>query len=299
MKLGERVDCGLMIGGVALAMTLGLVAAGEDSSVFWRMIAMDVVSLAAGFAAWRVGWRRWLAAAPFVVLGWTALLVLSVSCPLVGGQSGWLVLGPFATDLWAYFPLVCGLGTAWLAARLKLKARWACLLLVATFTVTMLVRIVTNEVYLERIRIFLREDAVSTAEPSRAEYEHAWCMKAMESAKPFGRSELDISDMPCKRTSSLPAAVTARFGTWFFGALNLAFVLVLAGAADFARRRTTSPQRPFAAVAFAIIGFKSMDSLLCVTNLLPFFGWSLPFATVAGSVALVTSLAAGMLVSKR
>ncbi len=86
------------------------------------MVCWTVIGLVLGTCAYLLGWRRWVKAAPYVVLGWIGLVLYSATCPLVHGHWGWIVIGRLKFDILAFAPVGVSLLASHLVRVFKCRA---------------------------------------------------------------------------------------------------------------------------------------------------------------------------------
>ena len=269
---------------------------------FWRQLCWNAVGIAAFCTMLRFGWRRTLRAAPFVVVGWVAmLLVAEFFCPMVNGELYfWHKSVGVGVKVMALLPLVAALALAWVSDRFKIKAHRLLLLMVAATLLVMVGRIATNANRVERIKAFFRGDAPPAVAMYPSSMASCWaqktCVDAVRASRWFSGDEgyLRNNPIPGRLTFAMPAAASLTFGRWFLVLAGAGFAALLWCFVRAFRTTTDYGKRVFLVVAglgVFVPAIQSTCECLCLT---PMLYTCVPLVSSDGTLSLATWTAIGV-----
>ena len=271
---------------------------------FKHQLAWNVVGSAAFVGALKLGWSRWLKAAPFVAAGWLLMFAAAHFRPMVNGNL-FLSLGPLRLNVMACLPFAAALFFAWLADRLKKKAMTILLLACLSGCAALTVRIVENHNRLARVAAFFRGDAESAALRSDAALARAWMQKryaeALGKARWFAGNEEMLREnlMPESHTTGMPVSSALLFGKWFMALAGVFLGLFAAGVLRYFCVADSEAKKAFALVGGCGVLVPAVLAYGGCLLLPPMVSISAPLLSYAGTQVLIAWLTVGVIAGER
>lgn len=309
MKMSQRwCALGLLVVPTILLMAMGLAFCWATPAnqyyhlsgayYFKHQLCWLIIGGCLGGVAWSIGWRRWVKAAPFIAMGWSALVAYAATCPLVGGHWGWINLGCFRINVVDFLPVVFSLLVAWFVQLLRLRAIVGigiAALMVGSF---MGYRLVSNPV--ERDEFLLlpsqQEMAEKTGKPSR-EFLLNQCVGAVKESHWFGKCDVNTRYIPECTTTSMPAVSAVLFGKWYLVALAVVLGMLGAGVGLFWAMGASEPMRAYALVWGSLVLLPAFFNLLGCAGIVSMLDVAIPLASFGGSLAMATGVGLAVLLS--
>lgn len=310
----KKIQVGLLIGSAAVLAVMGL-AFGEafcgacpwnasmygsgSHGLFTRMALWNGVGLVLGYGAYRLGWRRWLLAAPFIMVGWIGLMAYAATQPLINGRWGWVSLGCISVNVFDLLPLVLALVGAWVARKMRLSALAATLMVGFVVLSAPCVNILTNPNRLAYVKAVLTQEAVPD-DPHALAYSYLQnqSVGAVKASKWFGRAEINLKDIPEGPTTTMPAVASALFGKWYLAVLGLVLGAMAAGFALTGVMQKDESLKAFTVIfGLGTVGCSVM-SCLGVLGIVPILHLCVPLASFGGFTALFVWVGLGALFSQ-
>lgn len=309
----KKVRIGLLIGSAAVLAVMGLafVAAfcracpwnasmyGSGShGLFTRMALWNGVGLVLGYGAYRLGWRRWLFAAPFIMVGWIGLMAYAATQPLINGRWGWVSLGCISVNVFDLLPFVLALVGAWGAKKMRLSTLSATLMVGFVVLYAPCVNILANPNRLAYVKAVLTQEAVPDDPHALAySYLQKQSAEAIRASKWFGRAEINLKYIPEGPTTTMPAVASALFGKWYLAVLGLVLGAMAAGFALTGAMQKDESLKAFTVIfGLGTVGCAVM-SCLGVLGIVPILHLCVPLASFGGFTALLVWVGLGALFS--
>ena len=211
----------------------------EAHGLFWRQLAWNGVGLSVFAAAWLVGWKRLLKAAPWLMAAWfVAIAVAQFSSP-VNGARKWLSIGSIRVNVMTCFMPVFALFVAWLYERKWIRP-WMAWAAVAAAAIGVVWHIAGNAGRMARLAAFLN---LGGWMPDRV-YMSRQLLAAFDVSKWFGAAGRSLGFLPCPESDGMMSAAALIFGKWFpsvlvglFSAIGAILTLLWKAEADVPKRR--------------------------------------------------------------
>lgn len=273
---------------------------GPGSHFFFsRQLGWTVNTVLLAALAYLTGWKRWLKAAPFIAIGWTALVVYLATCPLVNGRWGWISLGCFRINVLEFLPVVFSLLIAWFVHLLRLRALAGVGIAALMVGVVMGYRLVGNPIERDQFMLLPSQQkmAEKAGKPSQAFLQNQ-CVGAVKEAHWVGKGGVNTSCVPEGTTTSMPAVASALFGKWYLIALTINLGLLGLGVGLFWVMGTSESMRAYALVWGGLALLPAIFNLLGCVGVVSMLNVGIPFASYGGSLAMSTALGLSILVSK-
>ena len=253
------------------------------------------------------GWRRCLAAGPWLMLAWLAMLVGAWCQPAVNGAHNWLTVGSLHVEVWSLFPIAFSLAATWLCSREKVAKLFRAarkdtrpphvvvLALVACVAVVVMV-LAMNVNRQESVRTSPRTEAVADAEAqSSVEHAQSQFRTAFADADWFAGKKVDLRHFPCVMTDGAMSASALMFGKWFPMTVFALLCLIGVGLALMARWTTDAAKRTFIVVAGVLVLVPAVNSFLVCLGVAPPFLTPVPLVSYGGTLAVGTLSVVGVL----
>ena len=207
--------------------------------LFWRQLAWNGVGLAVFAAAWLMGWRRLLKAAPWLMAAWLVAIAAAHFSRPVNGAHKWLPVGPVHVNVVTCFMPVFALFLAWLHDKKWIRP-WMEWSVVVVAVLWCWWHVAENGGRQERIIAFLSQ---GDRMPDRV-YMARQLLAAFDVSKWFGEAGRSLGFLPCPESDGMMSASAMIFGKWFpaslvglFASLGAYMTLIWKGAVDVAKRR--------------------------------------------------------------
>ena len=253
------------------------------------------------------GWRRCLAAGPWLMLAWLAMLVGAWCQPAVNGAHNWLTVGSLHVEVWSLFPITFSLAAAWLCSREKIANHFKSAredtrsplavvpVLVACVAVVVMV-LAMNVNRQESVRTSPRTEAVADAEAqSPVERAQSQFRAAFADADWFAGKQVDLRHFPCVMTDGAMSASALMFGKWFPVAVFALLCVLGIGLALMAWWTTDAAKRTFVVVAGVLVLVPAVNSFLVCLDVVPSFLTPVPLVSYGGTFAVGTLSVVGVL----
>ena len=272
---------------------------GPGSHFFFsRQLCWLIHAVLFGALAYLTGWRRWLKAAPYIAIGWTALVVYSAFCPLVNGRWGWIGFGCFRINVLEFLPVVFSLQIAWLVQRLRLCA------LVGVGIAAMIVgafmgyRHVSSSIAHDRALLLPSQQkmAAEAGMLSKAFLQNQ-SVGAVKEARWFGKCDVNTRYIPENTTTSMPAVSAVLFGKWYLIALGILLGVMCIGIGLFWIMGGSETMRAYALVWGASVLLPAFLNLFGCVGVVSTVDFGIPFACYGGSLAMATGIGLAILLS--
>lgn len=294
---------------LALAATLGLAflwhcpdwSVGNGHWRFWRQLAWHVFGVGAFALALKIGWARWVKAAPFVFGGWFTLFVLAHCFPRVNGNPYLHICG-ISVDVMAIMPFTVALLITWIVMRFKVRIRTVVFGLWAVAVLLSIVSIVTNREGMERIRNYFRGVPISEVEMPTYIQERVETVRRTSSILAEANwfksgDETSVRRLPGAATYSMPAVSSVLFGKWFLATVWLTWLAFAWSLVGIWRMTHDKAKRMFVlATGFGILIPVIAGPCECM-RIIPMTCTSVPIVSYGGIVVLMTWLTVGVLTS--
>ena len=309
MKMSQRwCALGLLVVPTILLMVMGLAFCWATPAnqyyhlsgtyYFKHQLCWLLIGGCLGGVAWSIGWRRWLKAAPYIAIGWLALVAYAASCPLVSGHWGWINLGCFRINVVDFLPVVFSLLVAWFVQLLRLRAIVGigiAALMVGSF---MGYRLVSNP--LERDEFVLlptqQKMAEKAGKPSQ-EFLLNQCVGAVKESHWFGKCDVNTRYIPECTTTSMPAVSAVLFGKWYLVALAVVLGTLGVGIGLFWVVGASESMRAYALVWGSLVLLPAFFNLLGCVGIVSMLDVAIPLASFGGSLAMATGVGLAILLS--
>ena len=253
------------------------------------------------------GWRRCLAAGPWLMLAWLSMLVGAWCQPAVNGAHNWLTVGSLHVEVWSLFPIAFSLAAAWLFSREKVANLFKSAredtrhphavvpALVACVAVAVMV-FAMNVNRQECVRTSPRTEAgAGAATQSSVERAQRQFRVAFADADWFAGKKVDLRHFPCVMTDGAMSASALMLGKWFPAAVFALLCLMGVGLALMARRTADAAKRTFIVVAGVLVLVPAVNSFLVCLGVVPPFLTSVPLVSYGGTLAVGTLSVVGVL----
>jgi cell division protein FtsW (lipid II flippase) len=253
------------------------------------------------------GWRRCLAAGPWLMLAWLAMLVAAWCQPAVNGAHNWLTVGSLHVEVWSLFPIAFSLAAAWLLSREKVanlfkpthedtRSPHAVVpVLVACVAVVVMV-LAMNVNRQESVRTSPRTEAVADAEAqSSVERAQSQFRAAFADTDWFAGKKVDLRHFPCAMTDGAISASALVLGKWFPATVFALLCVLGVGLALMARWTTDAAKRTFVVVAGVLVLVPAVNSFLVCLGVAPLFLTPVPLVSYGGMLAVGTLSLVGVL----
>lgn len=192
--------------------------APEWHLLFWRQLAFNGIGFAVFWGAVRLGWRRWLAVAPWLMGLWLlAFVAAHVAFMPVRGAHKWICIGPLRVDVAKCFLPVFALFAAWLHGKWKIRPwmEWTALAVVAVAVAGMS----ASPALMKRIAAYFHPGGYMYGEAYMSRQLHA----AFAAANWFGCAGRDLAFLPCPESDGMMSAAALLFGKWFPAVVTMLF----------------------------------------------------------------------------
>ena len=307
----KKVQVGLLIGSAAVLSVMGLIFCwvtpanfylhGEGSHYFFtHMLGWTTLGLSLAGCAYLIGWRRWLKAAPFIVIGWVGLVVYSTTCPLVNGHGGWINLGCFRINVLEFTPVVVSLAAAYIARSLKCRSLVAVSMILIAYAGAVGYTTVSKMNRIEYVNLvpsqqYLAKNAHQTARLFLANQ----CVGAVRESAFFGGSDrVNLRFLPESTTISMPAAASVLFGKWYLIALSIVLALMGMGIGVSWKINTNSAMRAYTFLWGILVLMTSFLNIQGCVGLAPIVDVGVPFSCFGGSLVGSTLIGLAILISQ-
>ena len=258
--------------------------------LFWRQLAWNGIGLSVCFLVWRVGWKRLIRAAPWLMAAWIAAYAAAQFSPAVHGVHRCLSFGPFRFTVTVCFLPVFALFAAWLHEKREIKPWMEWTAFAAVFAVAVLL-VLGNENKMQRLAAFFGSgEAVAAKRYMTGQLEAAFSVSRW-----FGGAGRALDYLPVPESTSSFAASSLLFGKWFPAAVVSLFA-VLGGALTCAWRTAEDrPGRRFLLLFGFWLLFPAAYGLLFSLGLLPVIGTAPALASYGGTNAVSAWFGIGVL----
>lgn len=192
--------------------------APEWHLLFWRQLAFNGIGFAVFWGAVRLGWRRWLAVAPWLMGLWLlAFFAAHVAFMPSHGAHKWICIGPFRVNVVKCFLPVFALFAAWLHGKWKIRPwmEWTALAVVALAVAGMS----ASPGLMKRLAAYFHPGGYMYGEAYMSRQLHA----AFGAANWFGCAGRDLAFLPCPESDGMMSAAALLFGKWFPAAVTMLF----------------------------------------------------------------------------
>lgn len=263
---------------------------GENQHcLFERQLTWNAIGIVFFAGAWALGWKRWLKAAPWLVVVWIGLLFMALMGRPINGAYRWVDIGPIRFNVQTLLWPIGALFAGWLCSHRRIKP-WMVYTLIGCFFAFFISKIFGNANRVARLASFL-----GGADSSEARmYMQIQMRMAVEAAEWIGNAGRSLRYLPNPHTDSVVAGASLVLGKWAV-ACAVALMGVIASCLSCVRRQTTDPARRMYVLAFGFVlllsaGWNYLQCLLLV----PAFGCSFSWFGYGGTEALCAWLGLGI-----
>ena len=258
--------------------------------LFWRQLAWNGVGLAVFAAAWLMGWKRFLKAAPWLMAAWIVAIAAAQLSRPVNGAHKWLSLGSLRVNVATCFMPVFALFWAWLSDRKWLRP-WMVWAVVSIAALWAVFHVAGDSGRLERLSAFFNP---GNWMQDRA-YMSRQLMAAMNVSNWFGGADRSLGLLPCPESDGMMSASALIFGKWFPSALVGLFAVFGASLNLLWKCTSDEAKRRFALLFGLWLITPAAYCFLHSLALLPVAGMSPALAGYGGTAVVMAWLGVGVL----
>lgn len=310
MKMNQRqISLALLVVPTILLMAMGLAFCWATpanhyyhlSGLFYfkHQLCWFVIGGSLATAAYLLGWRRWLNAAPYVAVGWAGLSAYAATCPLVNGHWGWISVGCFRINVLEFAPIVLSLISAYFVRIFRNRAPLAVVVGLLSFCSAIGYSVSTHRIRFGHPDHLPTRQLVSKDAKQKAyEFLQNQCVGAVRESRWFGKSDINTRFLPESITTSMPSAASVLFGKWYLILLTLGLAALGFGVGvSFCLYRNV-PMQLFSLLWSCLVLLPSFFNILGCVGLVPVVEAGIPFSCFGGSLAISTMIGLAIILSQ-
>lgn len=183
---------------------------GNEMYLFKKQLLSNIIGITMCIASAMIPWRKWLKLAPWGMILWGALAVLSFGFMLPHhGSYRWFNIGPVAININLVFVLVWALFTAWLCTKKSVKP-WMIFAFIGIAFVFYGVLVFGNANRMARIVAALGNENLLFNGVNQEQMKAAYA-----AANWFGDADRSLRYLYMPHADAMPSAAALLFGKWF------------------------------------------------------------------------------------